>query len=234
LASGNQPVFILVRPQLGENIGAAARAMANFGLRNLRIVAPRDGWPNRMADDTSSGAFDEMDEIKIFPTLAEAAADLHYLYAVTARPRDIAKSTVTPDFAIQNLKPGTAFVFGPERTGLENDEVAQCQTILTIPSNPAFPVLNLAQSVSLLSWEIFKAQDKTPGKIDNHDAAPLEKFEDMFTRLQSELEETGFFKTDDIKPRMIRNIRAMFLRGLWSDQEIRTFQGIISALISKK
>jgi tRNA/rRNA methyltransferase len=229
-----KPVFILVRPQMGENIGTAARAMANFGQTKLRIVAPRDGWPNRAAEDTSTGAFDEMEPIKIFNTIQEAAADLHYLYAVTARPRGMAKDSFTPQEAVKNINATTGFVFGPERTGLENDEAALCHSILTIPSNPAFPVLNLAQSVSLIAWEIFKISDQTPGRTENRETAPQEIFDAMFTRLQTELEVSNYFKGEHLKPTMLRNIRTMFLRGQWNEQEIRTFQGIISAFLTRK
>ncbi len=233
----NRPVFILVRPQMGENIGAAARAMWNFGLRDLRLVAPRDGWPNRAADDTSSGALDEMGEVRVFSTLAEAAADVQFSFAVTARPRDIAKPVFTPNGAIADIttRAGqkTGFVLGPERTGLENDEVALCHAILTIPANPAFPALNLAQSVLLIAWEIFKSNDATAAIEARHEPAKLADFEAMFARLEGLLKDGGFFKTDIQKPTMIRNLRAMLMRGEWSEQEIRTFQGILSALTGK-
>lgn len=227
-----QPVFILVNPQMGENIGAAARAMLNFGLTALRIVNPRDGWPNQAAIDNATGAFDDMDEVRVFSSLSEAIADLNYLFAVTARARDIAKPVFTPAGAAEEFRKHikSGFVFGPERTGLENDDVALCHGVLTIPTNPSFPVLNLAQSVSLMAYEFFKLSDATSPRTEPLDVAKAEKFDSMFLRLQAELEEQEFFKTDALKPTMLRNIRAMLMRGAWSDQEIRTFQGIISAL----
>jgi tRNA/rRNA methyltransferase len=234
----NKPVFILVRPQMGENIGGAARAMLNFGLTDLRIVNPRDGWPSPAAAANSSGALDVMD-VKIFNTLQKAVADLHYLFATTARPRDIAKEIFTPAAAVEetikrsNEKIG--YVFGPERTGLENDEIALCQAILTVPTNPDFSSLNIAQSVLLMAYEFSRTQNSTSLIAPAHDdPASQDKIEEMLTRLQTELESGQFFKTETLKPSMLRNIRAMVLRGNWSDQEVRTFHGIISALTGKK
>ena len=232
------PTFVLVRPQMGENIGAAARAMLNFGMTDLRLVAPRDGWPSEPAIANGAGAFDIID-VKVFDTMQEAVADLHYLFATTARPRDVAKEVFTPAAAIeQSLKRSnekTGFVFGPERTGLENDEIALCQSILTVPTNPDFSSLNIAQSVLLLAYEYNRWQSNAPATAAAHeDPASQDKIEEMLVRLETELEDGKFFKTDTLKPTMQRNIRAMFLRGNWSDQEVRTFQGMISALTGKK
>jgi tRNA/rRNA methyltransferase len=235
----NKPVFILVRPQMGENIGAAARAMANFGLRELRIVAPRDGWPNEAATANASGAFEEMDEVKVYGTLAAASADLNYLFATTARERVMAKPVFTPAAAIEETlkKSGQkiGFVFGPERTGLENDEIVLCQGVVTIPTSPVFASLNLAQTALLIAYEYIRAANNRPAHVPAQDTpATQDKLDEMFTRLQSELEAHQFFKTEELKPTMLRNIRTMFMRGEWSEQEVRTFHGILSALTGKK
>jgi tRNA/rRNA methyltransferase len=241
MLSAPPPVFILVNPQMGENIGAAARAMMNFGIPTLRLVNPRDGWPNPAATDNATGAFEHMNEVVVFPSLKDAIADLHTVYATTARTRDIAKATYTPAAAMTELRARhgtnnthhTGFVFGPERTGLENDDLALCHAIVYIPTNPAFPVLNLAQSVLLIAQEFFRSLDQTPPVINDVTPAPQAEFDALFQRLQDELDHGGFFKSEDLKPRMLRNLRTMLLRGQWSEQEIRTFQGMLSALTGK-
>ena len=155
-----QPVIILTRPQMGENIGAAARAMLNFGLTDLRLVAPRDGWPNPRAVAMASGAAGQvLDRARVFPTLAEAMADIDYAYATTARGRELTKPVLTPATAMADGRARTgqgariAVIFGPERAGLENDDVARANAIITVPVNPDFPSLNLAQAVLLTGYE---------------------------------------------------------------------------------
>lgn len=242
-----QPSIVLVRPQMGENIGAAARAMLNFGLTDLRIIAPRDGWPNQAAIDMAAGAFDEMPPPRLSETLAEGCAELHFLFATTARMRDMAKPIFTAAAAAQEshtlIHSGArvGFVFGAERTGLINDEVAACHAILNIPVNPAFPSLNLAQAVSLIAYEWFQHehQNTLPATgITSH--APMDalashaELENLFTRLETELTEGGFFKTPEIKPVMVRNIKNFLLRADMTAQETRTFHGMIAALKNKK
>lgn len=234
------PAIILVRPQMGENIGAAARAMLNFGLTDLRIVAPRDGWPNQAAIDMAAGAFDEMPPPRLTKTLQEASADLQLLFGTTARPREVAKPVYTPAAALTETRNliqhgGRAgFVFGAERTGLLNDEVAICHALLSVPVNPAFPSLNLAQAVSLIAYEWIKVLDDQSISIKSPAAedvlATVQETESLFARLEEALDETGFFKTPQQKPTMLRNIRAYLLRGRPTAQETRTFQGIITAL----
>ncbi len=224
---------------MGENIGAAARAMANFGLRELRIVAPRDGWPSDAATANAAGAFDEMDEVRVFDTLQAATADLNYLFATTARTRVMAKPVFTPAAAIEDTLRRTeqkvGFVFGPERTGLENDEIVLCQGIVTIPTNPVFASLNLAQTALLIGYEFIRATNDAPALQPAQDIpATQDRLDEMFARLQGELEEAKFFKTEELKPTMLRNLRTMFMRGEWSDQEVRTFHGILSALSKKQ
>lgn len=234
------PSIVLVNPQLGENIGAAARAMLNFGLTDLRIVNPRDGWPNDAATANASGAFDIMPAPQIFDTLADALEPFHTVYATTARPRDMVKRVFTPDTAAQDMMTSnkkSAILFGAERTGLTNDEITQAHHIISIPVNPEFWSLNLAQSVLLLSHEIHKAQDKTIAiEIPHGDSAPAshEELNAMLSRLENELEDKSFFRSQDLKPTMIRNIRNIFTRSDLTEQEVRTFQGIISALIGNK
>lgn len=225
---------------MGENIGAAARGMLNFGLSDLRIVAPRDGWPNQAAIDMSSGALDKITP-RIFNSLQEAVADLHFVIATTARPRDMVKPVFTPAGAIAETNTRhdqkTGFVFGPERAGLTNDDVALCHAILTIPVNPDFWSLNLSSSVLLVAYEWLKSRDQTPELMTptgNSEAVTHDALEAFLNRLESELQSGGFFKSPDLKPTMVRNIRSMFTRGNLTDQEVRTFHGMITALIANK
>lgn len=235
----NRPVILLVRPQMGENIGAAARAMLNFGLTELRLVAPRDGWPSKPAEDMAAGALEKI-TVDVFPDFASATADIHYLFALTARRRELEKPSMTPHDAAQesalrlNAGQKAAFVFGSERAGLDNDEIAPCHAVVHIPVNPDFWSLNIAQSVLLMCYEFGKHAGLTIPAGSLTEPAPQEKFEELFTRLTKELESGMFFQTENLKPTMLRNIRTMLTRGQWTDQEIRTFQGIISALVGKK
>ncbi len=224
---------------MGENIGAAARAMLNFGLTDLRIIAPRDGWPNQAAIDMAAGAFDEMPPPRLSETLAEGCADLQFLFATTARMRDMAKPIFTAaaaakeSHALIHSGAQVGFVFGAERTGLVNDEVAACHAILNIPVNPAFPSLNLAQAVSIMAYEWQQSITDAP-LVRAHAAddalANHAELENLFTRLEAALGDGGFFKTPEIKPVMVRNIRNMLLRAHMTTQEARTFQGMITAL----
>ena len=238
--SKHSPAIILTNPQMGENIGAAARAMLNFGLTDLRLVNPRDGWPNQRAVDMSSGALELMPPVQVFQTLAEAIADLQVVYATTARPRDMVKPVFTPRSAAEdatgrNEKFG--FVFGAERTGLTNDEISLCQHIIQIPANPEFSSLNLGQAVLLVAHELFQARDDTLGRVielGDSPAASQGDFENFFGRLEDELDQGGFFTAEGLRPTMIRNIRNIFTRAELSEQEVNTLQGIVSALIGKK
>ncbi|GJL84485.1 MAG: hypothetical protein DHS20C02_02600 [Micavibrio sp.] len=239
----SNPIIILVDPQLGENIGAAARAMFNLGLNEMRLVKPRDGWPNQAADKNSAGALAQMQPVQVFDTLAEAIADLHYVMAATARPRDMLKPVYTPKSGIKECRTRAAegqkigLIFGPERMGLINDAIAKSQGVITIPTNPDFSSLNLAQSVALLAYEWLRDQGKTPDKILNPgDSFPVEqeKLEEFLTRLEEELETRRFFRTEEMRPTMKRNIRNMFTRSDLTDQEVRTLHGMLSALIEQK
>lgn len=237
------PAMILVRPQMGENIGAAARAMMNFGLHDLRLVSPRDGWPNQAAIDMSSGALDLMPAPQIFNTLPESIADTHYIYATTARRRDMTKPAMDVRTAMEDAKQRRAqgqhivFMFGPERTGLENEDLAHAHAIIHVPTNPDFSSLNLGQCVLLLAYE-WMAAGEAPSDIflDMGDSfpAPHKDLDAFFKRLENELDQGRFFKDDHLRANMMRNIRALFLRADLSDQELRTLHGIVSALIGNK
>ena len=240
----NNIAIILVHPQMGENIGAAARAMANFGLTDLRIIAPRDGWPNKKAIDMASGAFEHMPEPQIFETFEDAVSDINKLYATTARARDMVKPVYDPDGAIgdglgvlaqDSTKIG--FVFGPERTGLENAELSRCHAIINVPTSPDFSSLNLAQCVLLICYAISRSgPDDNAPTLPTGDSHPVtqDKMDEFLSRLESELDEAGFFKSDAPRPSMVRNIRNIFMRGDLSDQEVKTLHGVITALVKKR
>lgn len=244
--SSPKPAIILDHPQMGENIGAAARAMLNFGLEELRLVAPRDGWPSKAAEDMAVGALEKMPPVKVFDTLAEALGDLHRVLATTARPRDMVKEVFTPQTAALNLHEATAtgqktgLVFGGERAGLSNDDVALCNGIITIPTNPDFSSINLGQAVLLVASAWFgtqkQAQDAPPHHIPQGDSFPVtqDRLEEFLTRLEGELEQGGFFRSEGLKPTMVRNIRNIFTRPSLTDQEVRTLHGIVSALKKNK
>ena len=233
------PTIILVKPQMGANIGAAARAIHNFGLNDLRIVDPRDGWPNIEADRNASGALELMPPIQVFENLADAIADLHYTFATTARSRELAKPLFEPADAAAETQNRIAkdqkvgFIFGGERAGLSNDDIALAHAILHIPTNPEFSSLNLAQAVLLIAYEYSKTYT-LPSMSSDHAPAPQKEFEDLITRLEQELEDHNFFRTDGLRAHMKRNIRTALGRAEMSEQEIRTLHGVISALTGKK
>lgn len=238
-----QPAIILVSPQMGENIGAAARAMQNFSLSDLRLVNPRDGWPNDRAISTASGALEHMPEVKTFSSFSEAISDLNFVFATTSRSRDMVKPVFSPiQAAIESKrrvlqKQKIGFVFGAERTGLVNDDLAQCQAILSIKTNPEFHSINLAQSVLLMAYEYFRVSIITSAQPErNTDDSPA-KQEDIhifMNRLQRDLEKQNFFRSEDLKPTMLRNIQNIFTRADITDQELRTLHGILSALRGNK
>lgn len=224
---------------MGENIGAAARAMLNFGLTDLRIVAPRDGWPSQAAVDMSAGALEMMPDVNVYATLAEAVKDLHFLFATTARPRDMVKPVYTPAAAIDETfkkrDQKIGFVFGPERSGLENDDVALCHAILTMKTNPDFSSINIAASVMVICYEWMARQSDNAVTTPTNASFPAEhaKLEEFLLRLESDLDKAGFFRAPDQKPTMLRNIRNLFTRTGMTDQEVRTFHGMLSALYGK-
>ena len=240
----NAPAVILARPQLGENIGAAARAMANFGLTDLRLVAPRDGWPNERAYSMAAGALSIIEAARVFDRLEEAVAGLQIVYATTARERGVAKPVLTPAEAASRLRDAaashirTGFLFGSERAGLDNDEVALASAIITIPTSPAFSSLNLGQAVLLNAYEWWKTGDVTPAERIEHGAlavpASREDLIQLFEHLEGELMEAGFLYPPDKVGSMRLNLRAMLSRGNLTDQEVRTLRGVIVALTHGK
>lgn len=233
------PVIVLVRPQLGENIGKAARAMLNFGLTEMRLVAPRDGWPNPAAGPAASGADVVLAEARVFDSVAEAVADCGHVYATTVRKRGITKPVVTPETAahdIHGAEHRSAILFGPERSGLETDDVALARTILTVPINPEFGSLNLAQAVILVAYEWSKHQDlASPPSADQPlPPAPHEELEGMIGQLDAMLETTGYYFPPHRVHVTKRTLRTLLTRPGWSSQEIRTMRGVLSALAGKK
>ena len=244
------PLVVLAHPQLGENIGTAARAMANFGLHELRLVAPRDGWPNEKAVTASSGANWILQGAIVYDDVASSLADMNYVYATTARPRDMTKEVITPEQAGHDMRQRVArgervaLLFGRERWGLSNDEVSLADIIVTAPVNPAFASINIAQAVLLMGYEWFKenagslgqqspelAALKGPGlQTPSTRLATKDELYGFFDHLEKELDDAGFFKTDKKKPTMLLNIRNMFGRAQLTEQEIRSLRGMVSSL----
>ena len=237
------PAIILSEPQLGENIGACARAMSNFGLGDLRLVKPRDGWPNPKADAMAALALPVVQSARVYATVEVAIAELQLVFAATARDRSMAKPVLTPAEAAIRLR-NTArngipagVLFGNERAGLNNDEVALADSIVTIPTAPGFSSLNLGQSVLLIGYEWFKSADTTPAERIDHGAAqpaPREELIRLFQHLEDELEKGGFLYPPGNRPGMVRNLRNILHRAQLTDQEVRTLRGAIVALTRGK
>jgi tRNA/rRNA methyltransferase len=235
------PAIILVEPQLGENIGAAARAMANFGLVDLRLVAPRDGWPNDKARAAASRADHVIDAARVFLRCEEAVADLNFVYATTARIRDLPKPVVGPREATGALRErigagqAAGILFGRERWGLTNEEIALADAIITFPVNPAFASLNIAQAVLLMSYEWMSAglDGALPARtaVRELDLTPAPKAQlfGLIEHLERALEPTGYFRTSDKKPTMMHNIRAVLQRAGFTVPEIHVLRGVIAA-----
>jgi len=232
-----KPVIILVAPQLGENIGKAARAMLNFGLTEMRLVAPRDGWPNPTAGPAAAGADIVLEQAQVFETLAEAVADCHHVYATTVRRRGVIKPVVTPEVAaraIAGAKGRSAILFGPERSGLETEDVAIAQAILTVPINPEFGSLNLAQAVILVAYEWSKAGGgdalASPPTIDIDPPAPMAELDGMFDQLCVMLEAKNYFFPEGRASMTRRTLRNLITKPQWDSNEVRTFRGVLSTL----
>lgn len=238
-AGSNQPIVVLVRPQLGENIGKAARAMRNFGLTEMRLVAPRDGWPNPAAGPAAAGADDVLEKARVFDSLADAVGDCAHVYATTVRKRGVSKPVVTPEQAARAIHAETgrsALVFGPERSGLETDDVALARTIVTVPIDPDFGSLNLAQAVILCAYEWSKQAEGLvqPTQEDLLPPAPQEEFEGMFEQLTAMLEPRGFFLPPARADATRRTLRTMLTRPGWNHLEVRTMRGVLSTLARSK
>jgi tRNA/rRNA methyltransferase len=231
----NAPIIVLVRPQLGQNIGKAARAMLNFGLTELRLVSPRDGWPNPDAGPSASGADVVLERTQVFDTVHDAIADCSTVYASTVRRRDLVMPVLTPeDMASEVSATGErwAILFGPERSGLETEEVALAKAIVTVPINPEFASLNLAQAVILFAYEWSKrtALAQPPAK-DLEPPAPHAEVNGLIEQLDIALEEKGYFHPPS-RTRATRNtIRTIFTKTGWSSREVKAVRGIIRALV---
>lgn len=243
--TGNGPAIILVETSLAENIGMTARAMMNFGLTDLRLVRPKCKWPHAKAINASSGAHAVLKEAKIFDTTAEAVADLHRLGATTARLRDMIKPVQDPRSWAGTMREAFAegnqcgILFGSERVGLHNDDLALADTLITVPTNPAFSSLNLAQSVLLIGYEWQMAGGaEVPSEIrrKGRGAALASQGEiiDFYEHLEDEMDKAGFLRVQEKRPRMIRNIRNIFNRALLTEQEVRTLRGVVVAIAEKK
>lgn len=232
------PLIILVRPQLGENIGKAARAMLNFGLTEMRLVSPRDGWPNPDAGPAASGADIVLERARVFESLAEAVSDCAHVYATTVRKRGVTKPVVTPEAAAGEIRAArgrSAFVFGPERSGLETDDVAVARKIVTVPINPEFGSLNLAQAVILCAYEWSKGQAlASPTETDLGVPAPQEELEGMIGQLEAMLDAAGYFHPPDRTSATKRTLRNMLTKPGWNSLEVRTLRGVLSSLANPR
>lgn len=236
--SAATPAIVLVRPQLGENIGKAARAMLNFGLTEMRLVSPRDGWPNPSAGPAASGADIVLEQARVFDSVAEAVADCEHVYATTVRKRGVTKPVVTPAEAASEIHtaPGrSAILFGPERSGLETEDVALARAILTVPINPQFGSLNLAQAVILVTYEWSKGRDLVqPPRVELDPPAPQAELEGLIGHFEALLEDSGYFYPPDRVPTTKLTLRNLLTKPGWTEQELRTLRGVLSALEGKK
>ena len=232
--SNERPIIVLVCPQLGENIGKAARAMLNFGLSDLRLVSPRDGWPNPSAGPAAAGADAVLERAQVFPTLAAAVADCAHVYATTVRKRGVTKPVLTPAEAAEAIhrEPGrSALVFGPERSGLETDDVALARAIVTVPINPEFGSLNLAQAVILCAYEWSKHEALAqPPLEDLLPPAPQDALEGMIAQFEALLEPRDYFSPPSRAAATRRTLRSMLTKPGWNHLEVRTMRGVLSAL----
>lgn len=228
------PVIVLVRPQLGENIGKAARAMLNFGLTEMRLVAPRDGWPNPSAGPAAAGADVVLEHAKVFDTLADAVADCAHVYATTVRKRGVTKPVLTPEEAaraIHGQAARSALVFGPERSGLETEDVALARAIITVPINPEFASLNLAQAVILCAYEWSKKLTlEQPTTEDILPPAPQNELEGLIAHFETLLEEREYFFPPSRAASTRRTLRTLLTKPGWNHLEVRTLRGVLSQL----
>ncbi len=234
-----KPVFILVRPQLAENVGTAARAMMNCAIPEMRLVDPDEDPLCSRAIAASSGADEILRNAKVFKTVEEAVADLQKVYATTGRPRDMIKPVFTGQGMAKDIQAQQSHgvkcgvMFGPERTGLENEDVAYADAIVNIPLNPKHCSLNLAQAVLLTGYEIFRLTDSTAEEcLPTPNTVPADKteLEHLFSHLEDELDQAGYFRSPEKKPRMMRNLRSIFLRANLTSQDVRTLHGVITDL----
>lgn len=238
--AGAAPIFVLVDPQMGENIGATARAMLNFGVSGLRLVNPRDGWPNPKAAAMASGASAVIDGAQVFQTVDDALGDCSYVLATTARMRELSLPVVTPAQAAASLQSRVAngarcaVLFGGERSGLSSDDVARADAILSIPVNPAFASINLAQAALIIAyeWSQQTAMVETPAG-DPMAAEPPAAHEDvahLYNHLEATLDRAGYFFPPEMREVMTRNLRVALIRAGFTESEVRTLRGVVKAL----
>jgi tRNA/rRNA methyltransferase len=232
------PAVILDQPQLGENIGAVARVMANFGLSDLRLVNPRHGWPQERAWASASGADWPLNAARVYDSVAEAVADLTRVYATTARPRELRLPVITPREAAAQLSEAsrdgeaTGLLFGGERAGLETADIALCQAVVTVPVDERFRSLNLAQAVALNCYEWRLTQGARPPERFRPAEPPADReaMIGLYEHLERELETAGFFHPPEKTPAMVQNLRSALGRAYFTDQEVRTLRGVVTAL----
>ena len=233
-----QPAIILIRPQLGENIGKTARAMLNFGLTDLRLVAPRDGWPNPDAGPTAAGAGTVLDGACVYPTVEAAIEDCNYVFATTVRSRDMPKSVASPHEAAAQMRgliavgQQPAIMFGPERSGMTNDDIALADTVLTVPINPEYGSLNLAQAVILIAYEYFQTLDKTPSFQPAHTDGLASKKElvALMEHFEAALTRKGYYRSAGRKATQRRMLRNVLQSAGFSSQEVMTLRGVVKSL----
>jgi tRNA/rRNA methyltransferase len=229
-----KPIIVLVHPQLGENIGKAARAMLNFGLTELRLVAPRDGWPNPAAGPAASGADEVLAEARVYDSTAEAVADCAHVYATTVRKRGVTKPVLTPEAAAAEIagQPGrSAILFGAERSGLDTDDVALARAIVTVPINPQFSSLNLAQAVILVAYEWSKTRDLVqPTLTEQLPPAPQDELEGLIAHFEELLGPKGYFRPPARAAATRLTLRGVLTKPGWNHLEVRTLRGVLSAL----
>lgn len=237
------PAFVLVRPQMGENIGASARAMWNFGLDRMRVVAPRDGWPNQAAVALASGAGRLLDNASLSPDLPASIEDCSFVFATTARPRDLTKPVFSPEEAMraaaERISAGerVAVLFGPERAGLENDDIARANAIISVPVNPGFPSLNLAQCVLLVGYEWMRATgDVTPQAVEMSGTEWAENIEveHLATHYEDRLEEMGFFFPAHKSQSMRTNLRNFWSRMPMTRADVQMLHGMMRQMVRWK
>lgn len=235
MTSANKPVIVLVRPQLGQNIGKAARAMLNFGLTEMRLVTPRDGWPNPDAGPAASGADVVLEQAAVFDSVENAVADCSTIFASTVRRRDLVMPVVGPQEMADRIAASTArsaILFGPERSGLETEDVALANAIVTVPINPEFGSLNLAQAVILLAYEWSKKSALAqPTAKDLEPPAPHGELDGLISQLDTELVAKGYFHPPSRTQATRNTIRTIFTKTGWSSREVKAIRGIIRALV---
>ena len=238
-----QPSIILVKPQMGENIGSAARAMLNFGLENMRVVAARDGWPSQSAVATASGAGRVLDQARHFSSFHDAVGDCHFVFATTARGRDLTKPVYDPKkamkIAFEKISDGqnVGIIFGPERAGLENTEVVRSNALITVPVNPDFSSINLAQTVLLLSYEWFLATDiyeENSSNTRKTSVASILEIEKLSEQYENELEKIGFFFPEEKATSMKSTLRNIWSRLPLTVSDVRAFHGILRHLLKRR